>query len=44
MQGLKCKWISAQELRLTMGYTSLIKTALDLDLVDSNWFELVKIN
>jgi hypothetical protein len=33
VQGLKCKWISAQEPRLMMGYKSLIKTALGLDLV-----------
>jgi hypothetical protein len=30
---LTCKWISAQEPRLMMGYKSLIKTALGLDLV-----------
>jgi hypothetical protein len=33
VQGLTCKWISAQELRLMMGYKSLIKTALGLGLV-----------
>jgi hypothetical protein len=33
MQGLKCKWISAQELRLMMGYKSLIKIELGLTLV-----------
>jgi hypothetical protein len=33
VQGLKYKWISAQESRLMMGYKSLIKTALDLGLI-----------
>jgi hypothetical protein len=33
MQGLKYKWISAQEPRLMMRYKSLIKTALGLGLV-----------
>jgi hypothetical protein len=33
VQGLKCKWISAQKPRLMMGYTSFIKNALDLCLV-----------
>jgi hypothetical protein len=33
VQGLKYKWISAQEPRLMMGYNSLIKTTLGLGLV-----------
>jgi hypothetical protein len=33
VQGLKCKWISAQEPRLMIRYKSLIKTALGLGLV-----------
>jgi hypothetical protein len=33
MHGLKCKYISAQEPRLMMGYKSLIKTTLGLGLV-----------
>jgi hypothetical protein len=33
VQGLTCKWTSTQELRLVLGYKSLIKTTLDLDLV-----------
>jgi hypothetical protein len=33
VQGLKYKWISAQEPRLIMGYKSLIKNALGLGLV-----------
>jgi hypothetical protein len=33
MQGLTCKWTSAQEPRLILGYKSLIKTALGLGLV-----------
>jgi hypothetical protein len=33
VQRLKCKLISAQELRLMMGYINLIKTILGLDLV-----------
>jgi hypothetical protein len=35
VQGLTCKWISAQELRL-MGYKSLIKVALGLSLIRLN--------
>jgi hypothetical protein len=31
--GLICKWTSAQEPRLVLGYKSLIKTALSLGLV-----------
>jgi hypothetical protein len=33
VQGLICKWTSAQEPRLVLGYKSLIKTALGLGLV-----------
>jgi hypothetical protein len=33
VQGLTCKWTSAQEPRLVLGYNSLIKTTLDLGLV-----------
>jgi hypothetical protein len=33
MQGLTCKWTSAQEPRLVLEYKSLIKTALGLGLV-----------
>jgi hypothetical protein len=33
VQGLICKWTSAQEPRLVLGYNSLIKTTLGLDLV-----------
>jgi hypothetical protein len=33
VQGLTCKWTSTQEPRLVLGYKSLIKTTLDLDLV-----------
>jgi hypothetical protein len=33
VQGLKCKWISAQEPRLVIRYMSFIKTALGLGLV-----------
>jgi hypothetical protein len=33
MQGLICKWTSAQEPRLVLGYKSLIKTALGLGWV-----------
>jgi hypothetical protein len=33
VQGLTCKWTSAQEPRLVLGYKSLIKTALGLGLV-----------
>ena len=36
VHGLKCKWISAQEPRLMMGYKSLINSALDLGLVRLN--------
>jgi hypothetical protein len=31
--GLTCKWTSAQEPRLVLGYKSLIKTTLALGLV-----------
>jgi hypothetical protein len=33
VQELTCKWMSAQEPRLVLGYKSLIKTALGLCLV-----------
>jgi hypothetical protein len=33
VQGLTCKWTSAQEPRLVLRYKSLIKTALGLSLV-----------
>jgi hypothetical protein len=33
VQGLTCKWASAQEPRLVLGYKSLIKTTLGLGLV-----------
>jgi hypothetical protein len=33
VQGLTCKWTSAQEPRLVLRYKSLIKTTLGLDLV-----------
>jgi hypothetical protein len=33
VQGLTCKWTSAQEPRLVLGYKSLIKTTLGLSLV-----------
>jgi hypothetical protein len=33
VQGLTCKWTSAQEPILVLGYNSLIKTTLDLGLV-----------
>jgi hypothetical protein len=33
VQGLKCKWISAQEPRLMMRYKSLINIVLGLGLV-----------
>jgi hypothetical protein len=33
VQGLTCKWTSAQEPRLVLRYKSLIKTALCLGLV-----------
>jgi hypothetical protein len=33
VQGLTCKWTSAQEPRIVLGYKSLIKTALGLGLV-----------
>jgi hypothetical protein len=33
MQGLTCKWTSAQEPRLVPGYKNLIKTTLGLGLV-----------
>jgi hypothetical protein len=45
VQGLICKWISAQELRL-MRYKSLIKTALGLGLVrlNLNWIGQDKLS
>jgi hypothetical protein len=41
VQGLKCKWISAQEPRLMMRYKSLTKTELGLGLVrlKLNWID-----
>jgi hypothetical protein len=33
VQGLTCKWTSAQESRLVLGYKSLINTTLGLGLI-----------